>query len=428
MKNALANLENHAKGQRETESPVKPQESQHETMHAIVWKGSKSVEWAEVPKPELSDPRDVLIMITATTICGSDLHLYSGNIPTMEEGDILGHEFMGYVTEVGGQVTKVKKYDRVVVAFNIACGTCDWCKRKEFSGCQVTNPSILQKDTYGQRTCAIFGYSHLTGGVPGGQSEYVRVPFADTNCLVLPSSIPDEVGLFLSDVIPTAYWGTEMAEVKKGDVVGVWGLGPVGLLVCKWALIRGAKMVVGIDCVKERLAIAENKLGIKTINFKEQNPVEVLNNWFPTGIDCGIECSGFEYPSTFRHKIEMALGMESDTADILTEIITSVRCFGKVSILGVYIGECNHFPIGAVMEKGLTLRGGQSPTQRYWDVCLDFIKSGAMDPSFIVTTRGTLKDAPELYEKFYKHEEGIVKVFLRPDPEDMTTKAEVAGH
>jgi len=245
--------------------------------------------------------------------------------------------------------------------------------------------------------------------------------------LVLPPSIPDEVGLFLSDVIPTAYWGTEMGEVKKDDVVAIWGLGPVGLLVARWCQIRGAKTVIGIDCVKERLAIAENKLGIKTINFKEQKPIETLQNWFPLGIDCGIECTGFEYPSTFRHKVEMALGMESDTSDILTEIITSVRPFGKVSILGVYIGECNHFPIGALMEKGLTLRGGQSPTQRFWDVCLDHIKSGAMDPSFIVTTRGTLKQAPELYEKFSKHEDGIVKVFLRPDPEDMARRVEIPG-
>jgi len=415
MQNAIANALDKQLGQRPTESPAVPPPHPMETMHALRWHGNQKVTVDEVPKPMLADSRDVLIQISATTICGSDLHLYTGNVPTMRDGDILGHEFMGYVMEVGDGVQKIKKGDRVVVAFNIACGDCAWCKREEFSGCQTTNPSNLQKENYGQRTCAIFGYSHLTGGVPGGQAEFVRVPFADTNCLVLPDTIPDEVGLYISDIIPTSYWGAYMAEVKRGDTVAIWGLGPVGLLCAKWCQLLGASRIVGIDCVKERLDIAKNKLGVDVINFKEQKTLDVLKNLFPNGVDCGIECVGFEYPMTIRHKVELALGMETDTGDILTEIITAVRPFGKVSIVGAYVGTTNHFPIGALMEKALTVRGGQCPTQKFWSVSLDAIQKGEFDPSFVVTTKGKLEDAPTLYKKFANREDGIVKVFLRTD-------------
>jgi len=328
----------------------------------------------------------------------------------------MGHEFMGIIEDLGSEVKTLNKGDRVVCSFDISCGNCEFCERKEFTACKTTNPSNLEEKMYGHRTSAIFGYSHLTGGVSGGQAEFVRVPFADVNCLKIPDYVPDEKALYLSDVVPTAYFGCKMGKVKKGDVVGIWGLGPIGLLVARWCQILGARPI-GIDCVLDRLQFARTSLGIETLNFNEVDIKKELSSRCPDGIDVGIECAGFEYAKTWTHKIERALGLEQDTSDILSEIISCVRGFGRVAILGVYTGLTNHFPIGALMEKGLTLRGGQSPTQRYWHKCLEYIQSGELDPTFIVTHRGTLSQAPELYSKFFKHEEGIVKVFLRPDTE-----------
>jgi len=327
---------------------------------------------------------------------------------------VLGHEFMGIVDDVGSEVKHLKKGQRVVVAFDIACGTCDYCKREEYTGCDTTNPSKLMESMYGHRTAALYGYSHLTGGVPGGQAEYVRVPFADVNCLPVPDDLPDEKVLYLSDVVPTAYYATEMGEVKEGTTVAIWGLGPIGLMAARWCQIRGARRIIGIDCVPERLAVAKNRLKIETINFKEQNVCKTLEQMVPGGVDCGIEAAGFEYATTMRHKVEIAVGLETDTSDILTEIITSVRKFGVVSIIGVYSGTTNHFPIGAMMEKGLTMRGGQSPTQKYWKMCLDKIKSGELDPTFILSHKANLEAGPQLYEQFYNHTNGVIKVFLRP--------------
>jgi len=302
----------------------------------------------------------------------------------------------------------------VVVAFNIACGFCDYCKREEYTACDTTNPSKLMEGMYGHRSCAIYGYSHLTGGVAGGQAEYVRVAFADVNCLPIPKGVPDEKALYLSDVVPTALHAVEMAEVKEGDTVAIWGLGPIGLMAARWCEYKKARRVIGIDCVPERLNLAKNYLKIETINFQEQDVCKTLAERIPHGPDAVIEAAGFEYPTTLKHKVEMAVGLETDTSDMLTECITSVRKAGKVSIIGVYVGFTNHFPIGALMEKGLTMRGGQSPTQKYWKFCLDLIQKGVIDPSFIITHKKTLMDGPELYEKFYNREEGVIKVFLRP--------------
>jgi len=302
----------------------------------------------------------------------------------------------------------------VVVAFDIACGTCDYCKREEYTGCDTSNPSKLMESMYGHRTAALYGYSHLTGGVPGGQSEYVRVPFADVNCLPVPDDVSDEKALYLSDVVPTAYYATEMGEVSEGSTVAIWGLGPIGLMAARWCQIRKAGRIIGIDCVPERLALAKNRLGIETINFKEQDVLKTLDKMVPGGVDVGIEAAGFEYSTTIRHKIERAVGLETDTADILTEIITAVRKFGRVSIIGVYSGTCNHFPIGAMMEKGLTVRGGQSPTQKFWKMAMEKIRSGELDPTFILSHKSTLAAGPMLYEKFYNRTEGVIKVFLRP--------------
>jgi threonine dehydrogenase-like Zn-dependent dehydrogenase len=413
--NPIMNAKDASLGTRTTEVPAQPLLDRKRPMHAMVWRGKNDVRYEEVPRPLLTHPKDILLQVTASSICGSDLHLFQGNVPTMHSGDILGHEFMGRVLEVGADVQKVKVGERVVVAFDIGCGQCKACKRKEFSTCLVTNPSRLQKEQYGGNTSAVFGYSHLTGGVPGGQAEFVRVPYADTNCLVLPDKIPDDVGLFLSDIIPTAYFGTELAEVQPGDNVAIWGLGPVGLLAARWAQIKGAARVVGIDNVEDRLSLARRELQIDIINFKEQNTIEALKGMFGEDLDCAIECAGFDYPTTLKHKAEMALGMETDTADILTEMITAVRPRGRIGILGVYVGTCNHFPIGALMEKGLSVRAGQCPTQRYWDVCLDHIQRGTFDPRFVVTTRGKLSEGPRLFSEFNNKEKGVVKVFLRPD-------------
>jgi threonine dehydrogenase-like Zn-dependent dehydrogenase len=383
-------------------------------MHAIVWRGKKTVNYLEKPKPLVTDPTDILLKVTATTICGSDLHLYTGSMLDMQDGDILGHEFMGIVEDVGSEVKKLKKGDRVVVAFDIACGFCDYCKREEYTGCDTTNPSKLIETLYGHRPSALYGYSHLTGGVPGGQSEYVRVPFADVNCLPIPNDVPDEQALYLSDVVPTAYHGCVMADVKEGSTVGIWGLGPVGLMAARWCQILKAGKIIGIDCVPERLALAKS-LGIEVINFKEESvPKAIAERFAPGGLDCAIECAGFEYPFTLLHKVERALTLETDTADIFDQMFFVTRKFGTVGVIGVYTGYANHFPVGAMMEKGLMVRGSQSPTQKYWKMALEKIRSKELDPTFIVTHRGTLADAPDLYKKFHGREDGCIKVFLRP--------------
>jgi len=412
--NAIANRVDKQLGQRDVPVPVQPLLDENESMKCLVWNGKLDVEYVDKPRPLITDPSDVLIKVTSTSICGSDLHMYSGNLPTMRKGDILGHEFMGIIEAVGSNVNKLHVGQRVVVAFDIACGECSHCKREEFTTCTTTNPSILEEKMYGHNTCAIYGYSHLTGGVPGGQSEFVRVPYAEVNCLVIPDDVEDEKALYLSDIIPTAYFGTEMAEISENTVVGIWGLGPIGMLVARWCQIRGASRIFGIDNVPERLELASKVLGIETINYNEVDVVQYFKENLKDGLDAGIECAGFEYAKTLKHRIERKLGLETDTADILTEIITCVRGNGRIGILGVYSGTTNHFPIGAFMEKGLTMRGGQSPTQKYWKYCLKKIQSGEMDPTFLVTHKGTLEDGPNLYKQFYNREGGIEKVFMRP--------------
>jgi threonine dehydrogenase-like Zn-dependent dehydrogenase len=336
-------------------------------------------------------------------------------MPGMKSGDILGHEFMGVVEEVGPAVKEIQKGQRVVVSFDIACGECAFCMRKEFSACCVTNPSDKQEPLYGTRTSAIFGYSHLTGGIAGGQAEFVRVPFADTNCLPIPDELPDIKALYLSDIIPTSYHGTELGNVSQGDTVAIWGLGPVGLLTALWCKIKGASVIVGIDNVPERLEIAKHKLGIEVIDFSKEKVVQTLLAKFPVGVDVAIECAGFEYSKTLKHKIERTLMLETDSADIFEEMFQSVRCFGRVAVIGVYAGYANHFPVGAMMEKDLTVRCGQCPVQRYWKKNLEHLLAGEFDPAIVVTTKGCLSEAPALYKKFQERKEGTIKVFLRPD-------------
>jgi len=383
-------------------------------MKALIWNGAKDIQYVDKPRPLVTDPTDVVVKITATTICGSDLHLYTNAMPDMHEGDILGHEFMGIIEDAGPGVKTVQKGDRVVVAFDIACGMCDYCKREEYTACDTTNPSKLMEQMYNHRTAALFGYSHLTGGVPGGQSQYARVPFADINVLKVPEDVPDDKGLYLSDIIPTAYHGTELAKVQKGSTVGIWGLGPVGLLAARWCQIRGASRVIGIETVPERIAVAKKVLGIEVIDFKKDKVIDKVNELVPGGFDCTIECAGFEYATSILHKVERTLQLETDSCDILSEMTYCTRKFGTMAIIGVYAGFTNHFPIGALMEKGIIMTGSQSPTQKYWKMCLEKIRSGEMDPLFVVTHRAPLSKGPELYSTFYKKEDGCIKVFLRP--------------
>lgn len=412
MMNALSKVAEKLAGEVPTETPASPPMDSKNPMCAIVWNGKTDVEFVKVGRPMLADDRDVILKVTATTICGSDLHLYRNTMPTMHRGDILGHEFMGTIHETGSKVTNLHKGQRVAVSFNIACGECKFCKLQEYTSCDVSNPSKLQENMYGARSAALFGYSHVTGGVPGGQAEYVRVPFAEFNCLPIPDEIPDEKALYLTDVIPTALHGTECAEVKEGDTVAIWGLGPIGLMTARWCQIKKASRIIGIDQVPERLEMAKSVLNIEVLNFAEENTVKTLLKMFPTGVDCAIECVGFDYPKTFKHKAEMAMNLETDSADIFSEMFTAVRKAGHVGVIGVYTGFANHFPVGAMMEKGLTVRGGQAPVQKYWDYCLDMIKSGEIDPTFMITHRGSLREAPEMYEQFLKKNQ--IKVFLKP--------------
>jgi len=412
--NIAANVADAALGRKVPSTPLQPIWDQTKSMHALTWQAKFDVRYVETPFPRIADNRDALVKITATTICGSDLHLYDGAIPDMRPGDILGHECMGIVEEVGSNVKKLYKGQRVVVAFDIACGACDYCLNGNFSCCDTTNDSELMEKMYGHRTAALFGYSHLTGGVPGGQSDFIRVPFADVNCLPVPDDIPDEKALYLSDIVPTSYFGVDAGGVKEGSTVAVWGLGPVGMLIARWSQIKKARKIIGIDCVPERLQLAR-QLGIDVINFKEQDVVKALRDLVPGGLDTCIEAAGPEYSKSLKHKVERALALETDQCDILTECIMSVKKCGTVTIIGAYAGLTNHFPIGALMEKAIHVNGGQCPTQKYWPVCLDYIKSGEMDPTFVVTHKRRLSDGPQLYKQFYNKEDGIMKVFLRPE-------------
>jgi threonine dehydrogenase-like Zn-dependent dehydrogenase len=398
----------------ESDPVVMTDPKSNQLMKALVWRNAKNVSYESVPRPTLEHPRDVILKVTATSICGSDLHLYANEVPGMQSGDILGHEFMGRIIEKGSEVKDLELDDRVVVSFAIADGSCSHCMRGEFTACEATNPSREMKQMYGHCLSGIFGYSHLTGGYSGGQAEFVRVPFADVNCLRVPDEIPDDKALYLSDVLCTSYWANEMGNVGEGDVVAIWGLGPIGLLSAMWAVKRGARHVIGIDCVPERLELAERELGIETVKFDKQDTVRTLAEKFPEGVDVGIDAAGFRFAQSYKHSLERMAGLETDTPEILTQIMMSTRMFGRVSIVGDYFGTANEFPIGMLMEKGLTVRGGQCPVQRFWKEILKKLESGEVDPSFIVTHRLQLGEGPQAYEQMFKRSKGYIKTFIRP--------------
>jgi len=384
-------------------------------MRAVEYHGKKTMKVRERPRPLVTDPADVILKVTTTCICGSDLHMYVGFMPGMKNGDVCGHEFMGVVESVGPEVQNLKPGDRVVTAFDIACNQCPPCHRQEYSCCDTTNPSKEQELLYGDRLAGFFGYSHLTGGWEGGQAEFVRVPFADMNCLKVPEELDDEHAIFLSDILPTAWHANELGRVGEGDNVAIWGAGPVGLFAAHCAFIRGAARVVLIDSVQYRLDFAKKKLhAVVTINRKDKNVYKELRSIFPEGPDVAIEAVGFHYVESLVHKLETTLNLETDTSEILNELIYTVRKAGRIGIVGVYAGYANHFNVGAMMEKGLTIAAGQTPVQKYWPTLLPLVQSGRIDSTLPITHVLPLSEAPRAFQIFNDKEDGCVKVLLKP--------------
>jgi threonine dehydrogenase-like Zn-dependent dehydrogenase len=390
-------------------------------MKALRWYGKNDVRVETVPDPELKSPRDAIIKITSTAICGSDLHLYDGYNPTMKKGDILGHEPMGEVVEVGGEVKNLKPGDKVVVPFVIACGECFFCKKEMYSLCDNTNPNAeLAKTALGHSTAGLFGYSHLTGGFAGGQAEYLRVPFADVGPFKVPDGIPDEKVLFLSDIFPTAYMAAENCEIEPGDTVAIWGAGPVGLLAIKCVWMLGAGRVIVIDRVPERLEMAARDGQAETINFEEVSVYDALLEMTGgRGPDRCMDAVGLEAHGggTFDGTLDVIktkTGLATDRPHVLRQAIMACRKGGTISVPGVYTGLVDHLPFGAFMNKGLTMKTGQTHVQKYLPLLFDKIQNGEIDPSFIITHELSLEQAPQGYEMFKHKHDTCIKVVLKP--------------
>src|SRR6201991_3000194 len=388
-------------------------------MRANCWYGKTVTRVEDVPEPQILNRRDAIVQISSTAICGSDLHLYNHFIPTMEKGDILGHEFMGEIVEVGPDVKNRKVGDRVVVSFPISCGKCFFCKQEMYSLCENSNPNAwMGEKIFGHSPCGIYGYSHLTGGFAGGQAEYARVPFADVGTLKVPDTLSDEQVLFLSDIFPTGYMGAEMCDIKPGDTIAVWGCGPVGQFSIRSAFLRGAERVIAIDRFPERLAMAAAS-GAETINYEEANTYDALMEMTGgRGPDSCIDDVGLEAHAPIAiqayDRMKQAMMMETDRPHALREAIMCCRNGGTISIIGVYGGFVDKFPIGSVMQRSLTIKTGQAHVQRYLKPLLEMIENGDIDPSFVVTHIMSLDDAPKAYELFKKKEDGCIKVVLKP--------------
>ena len=389
-------------------------------MRANAWYGKHDVRVEEVPDPQILNQQDAIVKITSTAICGSDLHMYNNFVPTMKSGDILGHEFMGEVVEVGREVRNLKVGDRVVVPFPIACGRCGFCQAQAFSLCENSNPNAwLAEKLMGHSPAGIFGYSHMTGGFAGGQAEYARVPFADVGPIKVPNHLSDEQVLFLSDIYPTGYMGAEMCNIKPGDTIAIWGCGPVGQFSIRCAFLLGAERVIAIDYIPERLKMAEDG-GAITINFKEQNVYEALMDMTggrgPDGCidDVGMEAHA-PLPIDVYDRIKQAMMLESDRPHALREAIMCCKNGGTISVIGVYAGFIDKFPMGSVMNRSLTIKTGQAHVQRYMRPLLELIESGAIDPSFVVTHRLPLDGAPHGYDIFHQKLDNCIKVVLKPE-------------
>ena len=404
-------------------------------MRALVWHGKEDIRCDTVSDPKIEEPRDAIIKVTSCAICGSDLHLFHNYIPAMLPGDIMGHETMGEVVEVGAGVNgRLKKGDRVVVPFTIICGECEQCKRGNFSVCERTNRNkALADKVFGHTTAGLFGYTHLTGGYPGGQAEYLRVPFADTTHIKVPDGIPDEKLLFLSDILPTGWQAAVQCDIEPTDTVAIWGCGPVGQMAIRSAILLGANQVVAIDRLPERLEMA-NAAGAITVNFDEESVVERLNELTGgKGPEKCIDATGMEshvtpsLPDTLYDRAKQMVGLETDRPHVLREIIYVCQPAGVISIPGVYGGFDDKIPMGQLMNKGLTIRTGQTHVNRWTDDLLRRIEEEQIDPSFVITHEAALEEGPEMYRIFRDKQDGCVKVVLRPDGFDGTAAERAAG-
>lgn len=388
-------------------------------MKALTWEGKQSVGLKNVRDPRILSAGDAIIKVTTAAICGSDLHLYDGYIPTMKKGDILGHETMGEVVEVGPLVKKLKVGDKIVIPFDIGCGKCHHCKEEEYAACDNSNPNAIIPDKlYGQTGSAAFGYSHMYGGYAGGQAEYIRVPFADTNSLVIPKGIEDEKVLFLSDIFPTGYMAAENCNIQRGNTVAVWGAGPVGQMAIRSAFLLGAERVIAIDHYEGRLKMARD-VGAETINFEDVDAIsdELKFRTGGRGPDACIDAVGLEAHghsvTASLDRVKAAVGLATDRPDALRQAIQACKKGGTVSVPGVYGGFLDKFPFGAAFGKGLTLKMGQTHTQKYMKPLLDLILAGKIDPSFVITHRLKIDDGPAAYKTFSDKKDECIKVVLK---------------
>ncbi|KAH6652514.1 chaperonin 10-like protein [Truncatella angustata] len=397
------------------------------TMKALVWMGKNKVEVHDVPRPKIVEDGDVILKVTGSTVCGSDLHLLHGSVVQLNKGDILGHEFCGIVDEVGSAVTKCQKGKRYVASFQIACGDCFFCKQKLSSQCEKTNANQTHKSMYGTQTAGMFGYSHFVGGFAGGQAEYVRVPLGDVNLLEIPDGVPDEKALYLSDVLPTSYNCAHDTAIYKGDEVAIFGAGPIGQMAGVFAANAGASKIIFVD-TEPRLTTIKDKwparhqdkfesIDYKKLSFGVTNKETVVSKLKEMcggrGPDVALECAAGEYAKGWLHWLEMQVGAETDTSEILNEMIEGVRNFGRCGITGIYVGYTNHFNIGSLMERGVRLIGnGQAPVHKYWEDLMEQIKTGDLDPLQMVSHRYRIEDIDKVYYAFESQKDGIQKVFI----------------
>jgi threonine dehydrogenase-like Zn-dependent dehydrogenase len=390
-------------------------------MRAACWFGTKDIRVERVPDPKILNPRDAIIRITTTAICGSDLHLYGGYIPTMKRGDILGHEFMGEVVELGRSVRNLSVGDRVVVPFPIACGNCFACSQEMYSLCENSNPNAwMAEKVWGHSPAGIFGYSHLTGGYAGGQAEYARVPFADIGPIKVPGGLTDEQVLFLSDIFPTGYMAAEACGIRNGQTVAVWGCGPVGQFAIKSAMLLGAGRVIAIDRLPGRLSMARENSGAVPINYEEtdvyESLMEITGGMGPDAVidAVGMEAHGHGAVAAYD-RVKQGLMMQTGRPTALRQAIRACRNGGTVSVPGVYGGFVDKIPIGSVMNRSLTLKTGQTHVQRYLRPLMNLIEEGKIDPSFVITHRLNLSDAAQGYDKFRNEQDTCIKVVMKPN-------------